>query len=372
MSRADDRSDPLAGAGSFAGDDVGLELDLSHVGPKRTTERKAETSARDITRREIEHAARFGTAPAGLLGAVPYTVLVFFRRRELSQEVAELKGRVRTAEARATAALFELGQMLCAEPAELGPTMTSALERVARARRTTDVVQQESARAREDAERERARLAAELKDAQADVDPWRDRETKLLTQLKVAEHDLDRARAQLRRAEIEMRNLVKMGNADADQMRMLDGQQDRFAAEVRILEGRVQERTQALTELREELAGRLHRLASAEEAKRGVEAELARHERDVLRTAGEANADLQHALRELAEAALDEGVAAAVAAREARRATEARRDLQRRRRELAVHERALGAYDRQAVKRGAWVFGGVGLFVLAAIIVAAL
>ena len=322
-----------------------------------------ELPADGIPEVEVLAAADYGLAPKGLFASVPYVLHVFNRRRDIQQALRD-GARVRDEAARgARRALVALGGDLSGRENELGAgSLAAELEAVRRCSAATEESTALREQARKELEGRMGSLGSRLEVARAEVGPLRDRETKLLTQLKVREADLSRATARLKRVEIELRNLRSAPEPDEPRMELHEADRVARTTEVEAAKAPVLELTEALAPVRRELAAKLGRVNEIDAERRQLEATVHRTENVHGSSMGQANAQLEEALLNLGEQAMAQQLGPGPVFEAARAALEA---LNARERRHALLSRALGAYDKPAVQRGAAILGGAALLVLA-------
>ncbi|MBX3269985.1 MAG: hypothetical protein KF729_06970 [Sandaracinaceae bacterium] len=372
--------DPFAGLDDAPIPD--LELDLGApplpapdlpAGPAPSGARPA--APRPIDDVEVAALADYGDPPASFVGWVPYAILVTQRRRALSRALAELRRLRETAARDAREARVELGRALHRSRdvdalRVLGPQIAVCDE----TGRAVSGRAEAWTEAREAADAQRASLASKIEEAERASGPYRDRETKLATQMTSREAELRRAKAKLARVEIELRNLRSVGEAagalDAPRLELLEAELVARRADVQKAQGHVDDLEPQLAQARRELAVVLSAQNDLEEQRRAVDRAQDRTERAHSSSATEAETRYHEAAEALADAALSRALAEPVAPREARGALTMERALAAREREIELHERALRAYDHSAYPRGVAVIGIAALIVLVMIVTA--
>lgn len=318
---------------------------------------------REITDAEVLRLADFGLPPEGFFGAIPYALNVFQRKRVLAAARAAVARRRSGAQKRAAAELAVLGQALLDQQAEVDlSALRSFIEAAERTGAKAAESNADQARAEASATEGRAAITDELGAAQAEVDPFRDQETKLRSQLEVRGHDLKRAQAQLKRVEIQRRNAPGGGDE------LLDADFEARQAEVSLLEGKVKELQTELGRVRRELATRLGRVAAIEEDRRKAEAGFVGSTGLHKGSARTARDEGEMALAELAEEALRQQLAGG-AGESAAKGEKALLDRDERLRDEKLHDRALAAFDNSTYLRGWGLIGTAALLIVVALIV---
>jgi DNA repair exonuclease SbcCD ATPase subunit len=287
----------------------------------------------------------------------------------LGTALAEAQRARAAAGKRASQALARLGQALAERAGELdlGP-LDDPLRAVARARAEAEQLRATEEEAAADAEARRAELQREVEQASKEADPWRDRETKLRTQLEARQHDARRGEAQARRAEIELRN-ARSTRADEERTALLESDLAARRSELELAQQKVRELTAELGQARRELATRLGRVATLTEEQKRSESALEKASRVHGSAGRQARQSLEEAYETLGRYALERGYGQA-APDHVEAARTAWAELERRRRAALLYERARLAYDRDAFRRGSIVVGSAAGVILAAIVVA--
>jgi hypothetical protein len=364
-------ADPLAGSGErIVGDPFdgfassnelpALDLDLPARAAPATPAPVAAAPPLDLAR--VAAIADYGPPPGGILACVPYAALVLTRRRALSAALIDLRRLEKTAERDREEALIALGRALHAARDELAP-LTRELAAADEAGQLAGQRAGEWEEARRTAESQRASLDAKIAEAARAALPYRDRETKLATQMEVRETDLRRAKARLSRAEIELRNLAQ-SQADASRSELLEAERVARQAEASAAQAHVDELAPKLAEARRELAVLLSAENDLRAQRRAVDALDARSEHAHHGVASEAERAYHAAVVELASQALARSLADRVAPDQAKAAQRMRAAFDTRAREVALHEAALVAYDRIGFQKGAALIAGAAFIVL--------
>lgn len=325
---------------------------------------------------EVAALADYGEAPASFVTWVPYAILVTQRRMALKKSLAELRNLRGAADKDVKDSLVELGRALHARKDADGLRGLSAQLAACDETGQVSAGRNEAwVQAREAADAQRSSLAAKVQEAEKASGPYRDRETKLATQMSTRENDLRRVTARMRRVEIEIRNLrttaAEGGAIDAPKLELLEAEIQARRADVEKAQGHVDELEPQLAKARKELAVMLSAINDLEKQRRAVDQAQDRTEKVHLSTAGEAEQRYHEAVEELARAAVERRIAEDVEPARARSVLAMQRALASREREIALHERALGAYDKAAFQKGWAVIAGAGLVVLVMLVLIA-
>ena len=321
----------------------------------------------DLSPAEVTLLADYGPAPSGIVGTVPYAILVLTRRRALQKALSDLRRLHVTAETDSKEALIDLGRALHAnKSAELLSPLASFMVAADETGRVAGQRTEEWEKARQTADAQRGSLAAKIEQAEKAAGPYRDRETKLATQMNVRENELRRAKAKLQRAEIEMRNLA--ATPDPGRQPLLEAERLARRAEVDKAQGHVDELAPQLAAARRELTVMVQAINDLETQRRTVDQAQHRTERVHLSSAGEAEKHYHAAVSHLAEQALVRKIAEAVAPDAAKNARFKQATADARAKEIRVHEAALLAYDRPSLQKGLTILGIAGAAILAMIL----
>lgn len=327
----------------------------------------------DLSPMEIAATADYGESPASIVMWVPYAILVLSRRLALKKALEDLKRLRHTAAGDEREALVELGRALHAkrDHEALRPLATQLAEadasgRVAAGR--TD----EWERSRQAADAQRSSLTAKTGEAEKAMGPYRDRETKLVTQMDTREQELRRAKARLSRVDIEIRNLNQAGQTegavDAGRLELLQAEREARSADVAKSQGHVDELAPQLAAARKELTVMLNALNDLEKQRRTVDEAQHRTERVHLSSAGEAENQYHAAVESIAQEAIKRKLAPQVEPVLSNAAANMKSALSAREREIRVHEAALHAYDKRAFQKGWAMIAVAGLIVLTMLI----
>jgi hypothetical protein len=321
---------------------------------------------------EVMSVADYGPTP-GLLGAIPYAIHVRSRQRELVHHAEEARDHRKAAEVGVEQALAQVGKAVLDQgDAVVDDSLRDAFEA---ARQATSAAGATTARVGQEAVEHRERLAAlegELETARREVDPHRDRENKLRTQLDVREKELGRAQATLRRAQIELRNFAahaQPGEAP-ERIAMLRADVEARSHEVASAEIPVKELTDKLTEQKRELALRLGRVAQ-------LEHDIAQHKRAKDRntlafaaTETEAARASRRALEALGKKARETGAIARVDRTLMENLERAEQKLAERARREKLYRAAIEAYDKPTYYRGVGTLAAAAIVIVAMILFA--
>jgi hypothetical protein len=339
--------------------------------------RESQPIVPDMLEADARVLADYGPVPSNIVGTVPYAVLVVTRQRALRKALVDFS-RLRASAARdVDETLLELGRALYEKrPPELEQELAQADD----TSRVADERNQEWKKAREATAAQRLSLAAKIEEAERAAAPYRDRETKLATQMNVRQTDLRRAKALLSRAQIEQRNAKSSAQRDPNpggtEPRVVPHAREELLAADVAAKSAEAERTQAkvdelapeLAEARRELAAKVAAINELNEQKKAMETAHKSSEKMHVSSTGEAEKRFHEVLRTLASSGLARGIADDADPEKARSAVRMRAALATRERELKLHERALGMYDKRSFHKGAALIGGAAFLILAMLI----
>ncbi|MBW2461075.1 MAG: hypothetical protein JRH11_05480 [Deltaproteobacteria bacterium] len=320
---------------------------------------------------EVAAVAEYGPT-SGFLGAIPYAILVFTRRKELVIAAAAAADHLKRAEGDVEQALGDLGISLVQKADSLDGALEAISSDVASARKAADLIDQSRAVDHQEAGRaedERRAIVSELAEVRRELPPHEDLETKLNTRLEVREVNLGRAQGQLQRAQIELRNAKSAGDTTPEKLALLEATQDRCVQEAAAAEQPVAELVGKLTDVRQNIAARLARIAQLEHDHKELGANAERNAGKRIADEGEDHQNARRALALLGRGALTSGVAAMADPGAARRASAADEELVRRRHRAKISSAAIDAYDKPTLYQGLGILGGAGIVVLLFILV---
>jgi hypothetical protein len=316
---------------------------------------------------EVARASGYGVPPTSFLHAITYTLHVFFRRRELVNELRDAERVEKAAIEAARASLASMGGAVLGKPrADLAPVQTE-LDAVRATRAIASEHQQSNERTEESLLAARKLVVEKIEAARREMGPLRDRETRLVTTLTAKEQELARVNARVQRVLIEIRNTPP---TDADRLAKLDAERAARDAEARALEPAVKSIADELAGIRRSLAEAMSGIAALERELGESERAMRRDEAERLRVGANARAEEERALVALGEAVLARGLASlagdAIAADVERKLAAVRE----RKRVARLKSLARNAFDRKSVQKGGIVIGAALALVLAMLFVA--
>ncbi len=314
---------------------------------------------------EVARVANYPSPPPNVLYAVPYAMSVFTRQRELRRELADATRLREAADQAAELSLVKLGELT------LGCTRVhTGLEGEVHAALGTmsdrDGMVASVARSDEAFASARRGLEARLAALRQEVNPLKDRETRLQTQVSMKQQDAARFTARIQRIDIELRN------ASPDQRGSLEAERAAREGDLRLANVPLQQLNQELAELRRQLADKTHEVAALEDELQRGEQARERDRAQRAREVGHQDRATHVALRTLGDATRVRGLANEVdpiVAGEVERLIQAYKD---RCRIEEVQRRAVDSYDLKAYRQGAGILGAAAALILAMVVVAAL
>ncbi len=319
----------------------------------------APEAIREAARRKAEASALagFGDPPSNPIQALPYTIHVLLRLRDLWRGRRELEQRLGAACRRLEAAYAALGSALLRhQRADLDAHGLGNLAvQAERALGETDARRNLMQRTRAEADAEKRRLDEEIARAEAAVAPLRDREAKLRAELDVLSHELRRRKAALQRVQIELRNTPT-------QARELEASLEARRNDVAVQQTKVDAKAQDLREVQAQLATGLDRVRRQQATRKHLDRELTSSILNVEATAGQAASQADRLLHELAQRARAANVPMNVL--EGATAVKADEHVATLQRELALHEEALRVWDRRGVAIGGTILAAFAIVML--------
>lgn len=342
------------------------------AGPAWPTGSSPDPASLDVDPLEVGITSDYGPAPTNLALAPAYAVRVFFRRRELRTQIAELGTSFEVAEKARDELLVALAEDVRAKAAndeELAKLFAgvSAVEEVARTRKANLV----------GVSAEYDELSAKLEEERAAIDGSASENAKILESARatLAERRrvLDRAEARKKRAYIEIRGILdlveKSGGGPSDaQSAKLDELERAVAAQKPELDLAAATVAETEATLRDVENGERELGKQTRELDRQRRALDARFKKQLgVRTGGVNDAEKDRALS-LADAARKvlalRGRGADVPKATLDRIAQGDRIVLERALELEKHVRARSAYDADAFKRGIVIAAGAALLVV--------
>ncbi|HKP62146.1 MAG TPA: hypothetical protein VJV78_35685, partial [Polyangiales bacterium] len=330
--------------------------------PEREREDPAEQRARRV--REL---ARYAPPPPKLLGAIPYFLRVYSRRRELQLQVHNLTQQRKRLDLAAEEALSLLGQALSVKRndsrlRELGVQLRVVSEtaqdmgtKAAAAKRTESAHKQEL-----------QVLERELAEAQAKAEPVQAREQLLMQAIGERKAQIKRREMLVRKADVELKQLkLSADAASLAKIAAIDHERDNNYGEMQSLQIQIAPLEDDLTAVRSTLSVHLSKLEELEQRKQRMLGAIDREQGRERIASGGSQSAYREALRSLANAAIRAGLAE-LAPEEQQAAQEASQRAQVHRESEDLMRAAVGCYDVTAYTRGMQLLVGsaIGTFVL--------
>lgn len=317
--------------------------------------------------KRVRDLARYPLAPPKSMGAIPYFLRVYARRRELETQVIKLTQQRKRAELASDDALCLLGQALAARRSDpqlkplaallriVGETAQDVGARAAAAKRTEVELQQEL-----------ATVEAELAEATASAEPVQSQEAALSQTVDGHKQQIKRNEMLIRKAEAEQNALKASGDpASLVRVSALAAGREQHQHEIQASQQSLLPLEQELLGLRASLEKHTATIEALQERTRKVQGLLSRERGRERVTVGGTQSAYRDALRSVANAATKLELAGlAPAEQKEALATQTLASASRESEELM--RAAVGCYDAHAYQRGMQLLVGstIGLFVL--------
>lgn len=335
--------------------------------PPRADVSQDPLSAHEHRAKRARDLARYPAAPPKLMGAIPYFLRVYARRRELESQVGSLTQQRKRAEAGSDDALCLLGQALyvkrsdpqlkplAAQVRVVGETAQDIGTRTAAARKTESGLQQDL-----------ATVERELSDARAKAEPIAAQEAALRQAVEVHEQQLKRRDMLIRKGDAEAKAL-KATNDPASLVRVsaLAAEREQHATEIQALQRKLPPLEDELATVVATLEKQNAQVAAFEERKNKLHAQMGREQGRERVVIGGSQSAYRDALRSLANAATKLDLAGLCPA-ELKEAIETQQLAAASRESEEIMRAAIACYDANAYTRGMQLLVGstIGLFVL--------
>ncbi|HKU40395.1 MAG TPA: hypothetical protein VJR89_19675, partial [Polyangiales bacterium] len=361
---------------------AGPALEVASVSPQRAPEREERApeaveapreDPAESRRRRVRDLARYAPPPPKLLGAIPYFLRVYSRRRELQAQVFQLTQQRKQLDLASDDALCSLGQAMYAKrnDARVREEFAAQLRVVAE---TAQEVQTKAAAAKRTEHVHKQELSAietEFAEAQAKADPVQAREQVLMHAIAEHKAQIKRREMLVRKADAELKQLkMSTDAASLSRIAAVDHEREENYGEMQSLQVRLLPLEEDLAALRATLQVHLDRLEQIEQRKQRMLDAIVRDQGREKIASGGVHSAYREALKSLAQAALRSGLAelAPDAQKAARQAGE-RAAVHRESEELM--RAAVGCYDVAAYTRGMQLLVGaaVGLFLMFALLI---
>jgi hypothetical protein len=336
----------------------------------QSPEAKAEAAKEEQLANEL---AAYGDDPETIGECVKYAIHVVRRLMALKREREKCSKDASGLEADHNTALVEMGQALMTMGAD--PKLTPLRSRVAAVHdanakvTSADQTMSKTKEANLQAVQQMERQANELR---AGLAPFVAAEQSADHAHKLAEEEVKRAQAHVKRVEIELRSLSDAkAPGDAAKLEELKAQLEQRRLAVQDQQRLAEGAAQALGQARRDLAMRRGTLDSLEEKKKQLIEEAKKREAAVEEHAKEAEGTQSAALRALAAAAIEQKLQDLVEDRYLW-VKEVEEALSEARKVVKRYDRALTLYDRSSVIKGFSIMGGLALFFIVALLIAVL
>lgn len=330
------------------------------VAREPTPESPSSALAKEREEREaIEGLADFGPTPRSWLSSVSYAARVAQRVWKLRRARGLAQEALRVCLTEHHAAMVAMGRALLLKAAEprIEP-LRAKITRVNEEQAKVDHADQGVSRTREGNDRAMALLRSEAEHLKEQLAPYLAAEQQAAQTQRKADEEVRRAQAMQKRVEIELRALETATAADPARVDALSAQLEQRREVVTTLGANLAQATEALGKTRRDLALSRGALDANEEKQKRLEAESRARENEAEGHKQVAHGAYEVALSELAEAAKKQQLGALAAEPEAH-TKNTEREVEQAGAAVVRFDRALALYDRQAVIRGAILFGAV-------------
>jgi hypothetical protein len=335
--------------------------------PQRGQAEAPRENTTELRAKRVRDLARYPVAPPKLLGAIPYFLRVYGRRRELESQVVKLSQQRKRLEAASDDALCVLGQALytkrndpqlkplAAQVRVVGETAQDVGARTAAAKRAETELQQEL-----------ATVERELLDAKTNAEPVQTRETVVSQQVDAQKQQIKRREMLIRKADAELKALKVATDPQAHaRASTLTSECNQHENEIQSLQATLPPIEEELSGLRATLAKHTAQIEGLQERVRKVQGQMGREQgRDRIAVGGSQSA-YRDACRSLANAASRLELAG-LAPAEQKEALEANKLAVAHRESEELMRAAIGCYDLRAYQRGMQLLVGstIGVFLL--------
>jgi chromosome segregation ATPase len=365
----------------FAGPrDDGPALEVASMKPRRESPRPQRAHAEapresnaEQRMRRVRDLARYPAVPPKLVGAIPYFLRVYSRRRELAAQVINLTQQRKRLELASDDALCLLGQALYAKRGDpsLEP-LAAQLRVVGESAREVGAKAAAAKRTEQELKHELAGLERELLDAKTGADPVQARETVLSQAVDGHKAQIKRREMMVRKADAELKAL-KVGSdpQTLEKITTLTAEREQHYGELQSLQVKLIPLEEELPGLRATLAKHNAQVESLQERVRRLQGAMGReHGRERI-AAGGSHSAYRDALRSVANLALKHELAECAPA-EQRAALEAGKLAAATRESEELMRAAVGCYNERAYQRGMQLLVGstIGVFLLFALLIA--
>jgi hypothetical protein len=388
---AQPKGDPAAmsGRGLVLGDDPLAEgygqaeqasLDIEEdAAPRRRAKPAAGPDSppppRELTPEEkraiaVEQLARYGKAPAQLVGTMAYWLRVTLRKRELDTELASLSAQRKRTDDAARDAIAKLGETLYGKRKDPRlATLAKQMHAVSSAEAAIGNVEKAGQQKKQNIQNERAQLDDDIRGAEADAAPLRAKEAGLLERVEAIKARAKQADAKRRKMEQDLEAARKKPNADPEMLEWLRAEREAAHGEVQTLGVELRPLEDDLSVVRRELAVRLRKLTALQQEQQAAATALERAQQNHRVSSGSAQGARRDALSALAQMAIESGLAA-IAQPELQAVNEAAERRDRKRAEEDLLRAATGSFDEDSYKKGFMLLaGGTGALFLSLILV---
>jgi hypothetical protein len=317
--------------------------------------------------KRVRDLARYPAVPPKLLGAIPYFLRVYGRRRELESQVVQLTQQRKRLELASDDAMCLLGQALYVKRSDpqLKP-LAAQLRIVAETAEDIGTRTAAAKRAGTELQQDMATLERELQDAKAAAEPVQAREASVAQVLDGHKQHIKRREMLIRKGEAEQQSL-KATNEPASLVRVsaLAAEREQHQQEIQSLQLKLYPLEEELVRLRATLEQHTAKLDGLQERQHKLQSQMDREQGRERVAVGGSQSAYRDALRSVASAALKLELGG-LAPSELKEALETQKVASASRESEELMRAAIAGYDAQAYERGMQLLVGstIGMFVL--------
>ena len=301
----------------------------------------------------LQEIGGFGDPPTGLVSSGRYAIHVGLRLLALRKERRRILAALQQAEGTHRTSLEQLGETLLAHGSTQSQALKTFVDAVGAAQSQVSQADQSLSQAREETRGALAELEKTRQALEQEVAPFIEGERVAQAAVRKAEEDVRRAQAGVKRVEIELRALAEATTpanpAKVAELEKLMEEREEAVEGFQAALGAVKQR---LTEAQRELAVKRGAVDAVDAQRRSLESGAQAKESAIGKQTHAAGEAYRTALRGLAEAARERGLAVGPASQADERVEETATALDEARSALDYHDRARHLYDHAGARQG--------------------
>lgn len=309
-----------------------------------------DTNANVLT--ALQELGDFGDPPTGWVSSGRYAIHVGLRLLALRKERKRVVAALTAAESAHRAALESLGETLLAHGAAGNPALKAFVDGVQGARDQVSQADNTLSQARAEARAAIAELDQRREALLQELAPYEEAERAAQGVVRKAEEDLKRGQAWVKRVEIESRALSEAATPNPAKLAELEKQLEERESAVEAFEAALVAVQAKLSEAQRELSVKRSAVDALDGQRRALESGALAKESAIGKQTHAAGEAYRTALRGLAEAARERGLAVGPASQAAERVEETANGLDEARVSLDHHDRARTLYDHAGLRKG--------------------